>query len=89
MDNLLSQWVIDLIGCFGFFLIWLPFIAGVVFLIIISIVLDVKSKQLEKDYYFKLSDEDKKVIDNYKENTNYIRVKRRLRRISKNLNNNK
>lgn len=89
MENILSQWVIDLIGCCGFFLIWLPLTLGLVFVLIVCVVIDYKNTQLEEDYYFKLSDEDKKVIDNYKENTKYLRVKRRLRRISKNLNNNK
>lgn len=84
-----SQWIYDLFGAVALFLIWLPFLALLVGLLVNFMYVCIQDIQLEKDYFRKLSPEDKKVIEDYKENTSYIRVKRRLRRIKKNLNNDK
>lgn len=81
----LSQIAVDIIGYCAVFLLWFPLLGGLIALLIFVMYATIQDEHLKKDYFKSLSDEDRKVVLDYLENTNYLRVKRRLRRIKKNL----
>lgn len=88
METNFSQWVYDLISILSFVLIWLPFLLFIFLLFLNVIYCCIQDIHLEKDYLKHCSDEQYKIISDYKDNVSFIRVMRKKRRLAKLFNEN-